>query len=71
MARAVLFLIALAPLAAWTGWRPIATAVHGMCLADFPGHGGQGGLAAGVARSTRLSSQCSTLPGDNTIRNRG
>ena len=49
----------------------ITSAIQGMCLAEYPSHGGHGGFIAAVARCKRLNSQRWTLPGDNTIRNRG
>jgi len=49
----------------------VTSAIQGMCLTEYAAHSGHGGVIAAVARCKHLSSQRWTLPGDNTIRNRG
>ncbi len=48
----------------------IASKVHGICLAAFPGYHRRG-LVAGVDRCTSKAAQSWTLPGDNTVRIKG
>jgi hypothetical protein len=84
-AKGVLALLALAPLAAWTGQgTPVAavqqpaagatgaivSAIGGKCLSNYPNYVGQG-LVAGIDECTGSSAERWTLPSDNTVRVEG
>jgi len=80
-AVALVVAIAVLPLAAWTGLRapvavhrgitgPIASGIHGKCLADRSDSSGHG-LVADIYRCNGRSTQRWTLPADNTVRIQG
>ncbi len=83
--KALLALLAITPLAGWSGQgSPVAavaratvgatgaivSAIHNKCLSNYPNYAGQG-LVAGIDECNGDSSERWTLPGNNTVRVQG
>jgi Ricin-type beta-trefoil lectin domain len=83
--KAILAVLALAPLTAWTGQGApltaaqggpsggggaISSAIHGYCLSSYSNYVGPG-LIAGIDKCENQAAQHWTLPGNNTVRVQG